>query len=317
VIISNRSPTQSLDRWEQCIARQALNERTSMRFPVLDDYLRRLPRAAGADHRIWLDPNGHAQGSYFNCVLTSVFQPVRQFDTGKVVGHEAFVCSASEQDSALSIWKQLEGAASDNESIALDRLCRMLHAINFFRQLPDEKADLYLGVHERLLAAVSGSHGVVFRRVLAGLGLPVERIVLQMPPVRQGQQFVLNYVADNYRRSGFRVALTALDAADALKLAEQISPDVLKLDAGNIADTDSLEALAAQCALRGTVLVLEQAESLSVNYTPRNPGYLLAQGYSRDRPAAALEPSDGERERGGGTPLLRRHAGAAGARPDA
>jgi EAL domain-containing protein (putative c-di-GMP-specific phosphodiesterase class I) len=289
-----------------------------MQFPVLDDYLRRLPKAAGEHHRIWLAANGHAQGSYFNCVLTSVFQPVRQLDTGKVVGHEAFVRSASEQDRGLSVWKLLEGGASDSESVALDRLCRMLHAINFFRQQPDENADLYLGVHERLLAAVSGSHGVVFRRVLAGLGLPVERIVLQMPAARQGQQYMLSYVADNYRRSGFRVALNAVDAADGLKLVEQISPDVLKLDAGNIVDGDSLESLAAQCALRGTVLVLKKIGSLSVSFPHQKADSVLAQGYPGDQPSATLDAYQPERERvdASGTALLRPPAGSAIVGPD-
>jgi EAL domain-containing protein (putative c-di-GMP-specific phosphodiesterase class I) len=265
-----------------------------MRFPVLDDYLRRLPATAGTHQRIWLDAQCRAQGSYFDCVLTSVFQPVRQLDTGKVVGYEAFVRSSSEKDDALSIWKLLEGAASDDESIALDRLCRMLHAINFFRQSPDEKADLFLSVHERLLAAVSSSHGVVFRRVLASLGLPAERIVLQMPPARHGQQFLLNYVADNYRRSGFRVALHALDTIDASRLVEQIAPDVIKLDARNLSDADALRTLAVQCGKRGTALLLKQVESMSVCRTTDGLGHVLAQGYTWDQPAAMVPPADGE-----------------------
>ena len=268
------------------------------RFPVLDDYLRRLPAASSEHHRIWLNAQGQAQGSYFNCVLTSVFQPVRRLGTGEVVGHEAFVRSSSEDDAALSIWKLLEGAASDDESIALDRLCRMLHAINFFRQSPDEQADLFLSVHERLLAAVSSSHGVVFRRVLASLGLPVERIVLQMPPARPGQQFLLTYVADNYRRSGFRVAVNALDAADGLRLLDQISPDVLKLDARKITDTGVLESLAAQCRMQGSVLLLKQVEFASVNHAPDRVGAVLAQGHAWDQSAATLEPSDEQCERG-------------------
>jgi EAL domain-containing protein (putative c-di-GMP-specific phosphodiesterase class I) len=265
-----------------------------MRFPVLVDYLQRLPTAASAHQRIWLDAQCRVQGSYFDCVLTSVFQPVRQLETGKVVGYEAFVRSSSEKDDALSIWKLLEGAASDDESIALDRLCRMLHAINFFRQSPDEKADLFLSVHERLLAAVSSSHGVVFRRVLASLGLPVERIVLQMPPVRHGQQFLLNYVADNYRRSGFRVALHALDASDASRLVERIAPDVIKLDARNLTDADTLRALAVQCDKRGTALLLKQVDSTSVCRTMDGLGSGLAQGYAWDEPAATVPPADGE-----------------------
>jgi EAL domain-containing protein (putative c-di-GMP-specific phosphodiesterase class I) len=264
-----------------------------MRFPALEDYLRHLPTTAAAHQRIWLDAQCRAQGSYFDCVLTSVFQPVRQLETGKVAGYEAFVRSSSEKDDALSIWKLLEGAASDDESIALDRLCRMLHAINFFRQTPDEQADLFLSVHERLLAAVSSSHGLVFRRVLASLGLPTERIVLQMPPARHGQQFLLNYVADNYRRSGFRVALHALDASDASRLVEQIAPDVLKIDARHVTDVQSLQALAVQCGKRGTALLLTQVESTSVYGGTDGLGSVLAQGCARDQPAATLQPSGG------------------------
>jgi EAL domain-containing protein (putative c-di-GMP-specific phosphodiesterase class I) len=178
----------------------------------------------------------------------------------------------------------------------------MLHAINFFRQSPDEQADLFLSVHERLLAAVSSSHGVVFRRVLASLGLPVERIVLQMPPARPGQQFLLSYVADNYRRSGFRVAVNALDAADGLRLLEQISPDVLKLDARKITDTGALESLAVQCRLHGTVLLLKQVEFASVNDAPDRLGPVLAQGHAWDQPAATLDPSDEQCERGRASP---------------
>lgn len=267
-----------------------------MRFPVLNDYLQGLPKAAGEQHRIWLDAEGQVQGSYFNYVLTSVFQPVRQHDTRKVVGYEAFVRSSSESDTALSIWKLLEGAASDDESILLDRLCRMLHAINYFRQAADDKADLFLSVHERLLAAVSSSHGTVFKRILASLGLPVERIVLQMPPARHGQQFPVNYVAGNYRRSGFRVALNAHDVADGLRLVEQIAPHVLRLDARKITDADCLKALAVQCGMRGTRLLLTQVESTSASYLSDCPKSLLVQGDILDPPAPTLEPPGGERK---------------------
>lgn len=259
-----------------------------MRFPVLDDYLRRLPAEAGTHHRLWRDGPGQVHGTYFNCALTSVFQPVRRLAGAEPVGYEAFVRSTSEDDAALSIWKLLEGAASDDESIALDRLCRMLHGINFFRQSPGDSADLYLSVHERLLAAVSGSHGVVFRRVLVSLGLPIDRIVLQMPPARPGQQFLLSYVADNYRRSGFRVALNALDVADALRLLDRITPDVLKLDAREISSAAALDALAARCRLRGTVLLLKQVECAAVASAAESARFILAQGHAWDRPEATL-----------------------------
>lgn len=111
-----------------------------------------------------------------------MFQPLRACGSGQVFGHEAFIRSAADDQTGLSVWRLLEGAASDQESIELDRLCRMLHAVNFFRQPGAGAADLCLSVHERVLAAVSNNHGMVFRRVLESPGLPLRRIFLQLPP---------------------------------------------------------------------------------------------------------------------------------------
>jgi hypothetical protein len=91
-----------------------------MRFPVLDEYWRHLPTAAGVQHRIWLNAQGQAQGRYFNCALTSVFQSVRRLGTGEVVWYEVFPRSSSEDNAALSIfsvctsgcWQQFPAATA-------------------------------------------------------------------------------------------------------------------------------------------------------------------------------------------------------------
>jgi EAL domain-containing protein (putative c-di-GMP-specific phosphodiesterase class I) len=263
----------------------------SMSYPLLEDYIERLPRAASAERRIWRDEAGHAQGRYFNCTLTSVFQPLFALQGGAIAGYEAFIRSAAGE---LSVWKLLEGAASDAESVELDRLCRMLHAINFWRQAEAGSADLYLSVHERLLAAVAGDHGVVFRRVLAGLGLPIARIVLQLPSAAAGAapHSLQRQVAANYRRNGFRIGLNAANPAEGLRLLEQIDPDVLKLDAREIADADALEALGAACAARGVALVFKRVESAAVAAAlQRLQGasrFALAQGRAWGEPRTGL-----------------------------
>lgn len=76
---------------------------------------------------------------------------------------------------------------SDDESMELDRLCRTLHAMIFFRQEAAETADLYLSVHDRLPSAVSSNHGYAFRRIFSALELTIRQIALQLPPVSSGQ----------------------------------------------------------------------------------------------------------------------------------
>lgn len=238
-----------------------------MRFPVLANYLARLPHTAEPGAHVWLDNQGRAQGRYFNCTLTSAFQPVRALASGEIVAYEAFLRSYSEQDAGLSLWKLLDHAASDDESIELDRLCRMLHAINFYRQ-PEAgqaaHADLYLSVHSRLLAGVSGNHGMAFRRILDGLGLPRERIVLQLPVITENQGWLLNYVADNYRLNGFRFAVNANDAKEALQILEQVRPDVIKVDAREIGELPLVRKLLHQADEANIRVVFKRTENRQV-----------------------------------------------------
>lgn len=201
-----------------------------MPHPLFKQYLNHLYSNPQAGTRLWADHAGRAQGRYFNSTLTSSFQPVRVLQTGEIVGYEGFARSYSDNDQGLCLWKLLDHAANDEESVELDRLCRMLHAINFFRQEESAGSDLYLSVHARLLAAVEGNHGTAFRRVLMSLGLPQERIVLQLPVVTEHRGWLVNHVADNYRRNGFRIAVNASDPLDAASIIERVHPEVVKVD---------------------------------------------------------------------------------------
>jgi EAL domain-containing protein (putative c-di-GMP-specific phosphodiesterase class I) len=276
-----------------------------MSFPALEQYLARLNGArddpardaARSDCRVWLDGDGRAQGRYFNTTLTSVFQPLRLIEpgTGKgaIVGHEGFAHSYSASDNGLYLWKLLDHAASDDESIELDRLCRMLHSINFYRQAEATAGDLYLSVHARLLAAVDSNHGMAFRRILTLLGLPHERIVLQLPTITENQGWLLNYVLDNYRRNHFRLAVNADDVAQAASLLERVRPDVIKIDARGVAHDEQATRLLEDCAKRGIQVIfkrLEKARDLEVlQQLARIAALPLhAQGFLWDLPQAAL-----------------------------
>ncbi|TCS36657.1 EAL domain-containing protein (putative c-di-GMP-specific phosphodiesterase class I) [Paucimonas lemoignei] len=264
-----------------------------MSFPVLEDYLGRLRRSTGMPSSVWIDSEGRAQGRYFNCTLTSAFQPIRQLGTDRVAGFEAFARSYSEQGSGLAIWKLLDHVANDDESVELDRLCRMLHAINFYRQAGTDTADLFLSVHDRLLAAVSGNHGVAFRRILAGLGLPISHIVLQLPPITPNQGWLLNYVANNYQLNGFRIAINAAHAKEALHLLTQVHPAAVKIDAREISDLAAVrELLDAACA-RDIQVIFKRVESQAVlnslqELSSETGRKILVQGYHLDSPAPTL-----------------------------
>lgn len=265
----------------------------AMLYARLEDYLSRLSRDGQACTRVRVDAEGRAQGRFFNATLTSAFQPIRALHGRGIVGHEGFARSYSEADHGLCVWKLLDQAASDDESVELDRLCRLLHTMNFFRQPEAAGRDLYLSVHARLLTAVDANHGNAFSRVLHALDLPLDRIVLQLPAVTTHQGWLLDYVADNYRRNGFRVAVNASDAVEALTLIERVRPATVKVDGREIAHDAPVLHLLEECERIGTQVVFKRVESARAanaltRIAVRSGKSVHAQGYLWDLPTALL-----------------------------
>jgi hypothetical protein len=254
-------------------------------YPALIAYLARLSDPAGSPASLWLNAQGQAEGKFFNCTLTSAFHPVRDVASGELRGYEAVARNADPGDASASLWRQLDHAASDDESVELDRLCRMLHAINFFRQAGGSDADLYLSVHDRLLSAVSINHGHAFRRILDALGLPADRVVLQLPAVSANQRWLLSYVTDNYQRNGFRM----------------VRPAALRIDADKVGDDDTLARLITEVHGRGVQLIVRKVQTLeSLSQLIRISGALglpvQAQGYALDTPRETIAAAERKKD---------------------
>ncbi len=271
-----------------------------MHYPALEKYLDHLKSTYANPQnnlsRIHLDEQGRAIGKFFKARLSSVYQTIRDGQGGAILAYEAYARSFSQEDSGLSVWRLLENAANDDESVELDRLCRLLHTINYFRQVEGTIPDLYLSVHNRLLTAVSGNHGAAFRHVLEGLGLPQQPIVLQLPAISLSQRWVLSHVTENYKRNGFRIAALASSLGEAQDLLGCIRPEAIKLDASRITEREQGEALAkllidAQEA--GTRIILRKIEKLETlqllhRTIPRELNFAV-QGFVFEQPNPSLE----------------------------
>lgn len=135
--------------------------------------------------------------------------------------------------------------------------------------------------------------GIAFRRILNLLELPHEKIVLQMPVVTQNQGWLLNYVLDNYRRNGFRLGISAVDARDALHLLEKVKPDMIKVDARELNDEASTATLLRRTLELGIQVVFKRVENpvvfASLQQLAHGSGQTShAQGYLWDQPQATL-----------------------------
>lgn len=246
---------------------------------------------------IWTDTRGQAFGRFFHSTLTSAFQAIHSAGDGVsgVRGYEGFARSHSQSGKGLHLWRLLDHAASDEASVALDRLCRVVHVINFFRQPQSEGADLYLHVHARLLAAVERNHGDTFRQALQTLELPQERIILQLPAVPKHRTWLLDNAADNYRCNGFRVAVNTDDMTQALYVAQKLRPEAVKVDSRHVLDQDTLLKLLSKTATCGVRVIFKRVETQATYDALARAATLAgvplhAQGLLLDQPAVMLPP---------------------------
>ena len=100
-----------------------------MSYPALQAYIERLASDNATSSSLRLGEDGQVEGHIFNCWLGSSFQTIRELESGVTTAYAGRVRGVSAEDQGLPLWSYLDGAASDDESVALDRLCRTLHAL--------------------------------------------------------------------------------------------------------------------------------------------------------------------------------------------
>ncbi|WP_454764167.1 EAL domain-containing protein [Cupriavidus campinensis] len=243
---------------------------------ALARYLETLPRAPVPGRELWRDARGQVQGQYFNCALTSAFEPLVTLAGRDVVAHEGSIRTYAEDGVGLAAWKLFAMAADDASLVSLDRLSRLVHAINYFAA--DGTHKLVLNVHNRLLAAVADDHGAAFRRALVSLELPIDRFVIQVPASANDDLPLLLHVVGNYRRNGFAVSLQASDPAEAGALMAHALPDWLKLDMRRTWTDRQLAGLRASADTAGVTLIGRRLQDDVAVERLRNAGIVLGQG---------------------------------------
>lgn len=227
-------------------------------------------------------------GRFFGTTITSAFQPLLAARGDQPVAWEALARSYSRDGDGLSPWRLFADAASDHDLVTLDRLCRAVHLLNFLAQIPaGDVRPLFLNVHPRLLEAVTGDHGAFFRTVLNRLDVAPSRIVIDVPPLGPETQPRIRQVAENYRRHGFRVALSALNGLDAQLIGNWVQPDFLRLPADAWAGGDARRT-ADRLARLGVLTIATQVESQAQWQTVRTAGAVLGQGNWLGHPARVM-----------------------------
>jgi EAL domain-containing protein (putative c-di-GMP-specific phosphodiesterase class I) len=234
--------------------------------------------------------DGTVIGRFLHTDLSSVFQALIDSGSGACLAHEAFVRVHGDGDRTITPWNLFSRAADDQALVALDRLCRYVHALNFLRR-PKQPGRLFLNVHGRLLVAVRQDHGHTFRRALDSFALDHTRVVIETPQTANFDLDLLALVHSNFRLNGFAVAANALDIADLERLLRVLRPDFVKIDARQVTTPTAMQRAIALARDKGTRIVFTRvASGAQRDFLQTQPGLLL-QGWAIGQPSAVPDAS--------------------------
>ena len=210
---------------------------------------------ATTDHLLQRSEEGWIVGHFFNNRLSSVFQPVVDANDRQVVGHAAYIRSETDHKDVLPPWGVFALAAEDTLLVKLDRLCRTVHAINYFSAASGQ-GNLFVSVQPRLLESVKDDHGHAFEKILNLIGVATSRVVIEIPTEVNRDWRLLKHVIGNYRSRGYRVAANHSGANDNWMVElGSLYPDIVRLDASALLQHNGTDPAGHSSSLWGCILV--------------------------------------------------------------
>ncbi|MBB5410673.1 MULTISPECIES: EAL domain-containing protein [unclassified Paraburkholderia] len=215
--------------------------------PTIPDLIARAAHHPFLGEHLAMGQGGHAgiALAHFDGIeLTSAYEPI--FDISVHGLAQSLSCGAEGVDRfgdelgfqavthrldapPFEVFDPFDNIADDQQLVALDRMSRALHAINFFG--PQRHGLLFLRVHERLLKSVKYDHGRHFSSVLTSFNLSPTRIVIELPAAAVAHKTFLGYLTRSYQHYGFKVAGNLSNAGQILSVSETARLDFIKMDA--------------------------------------------------------------------------------------
>jgi EAL domain-containing protein (putative c-di-GMP-specific phosphodiesterase class I) len=246
---------------------------------------------AATDYPVQRSEDGWIIGHFFNCWLSSVFQPVYSFGERNVVGHAAYIRSTTEGKNILSPWKVFALTEGDALLVRFDRLCRVVHALNYFSNTTS--GDLFVAVQPRLLESVKDDHGRTFERLLHIIGVPTSRVVIEIPTEVNRDSKLLRHVISNYRSRGYRIAVnhsvTTEDWMAELASLYPLYPHIVRLEASALQRRYLTDSLVDAVHHFGASVLVHDIETAQQKNAAIEAGADLLQGRALGAPGRAIE----------------------------
>ncbi|MEO0365151.1 MAG: EAL domain-containing protein [Pseudomonadota bacterium] len=264
----------------------------------------------------WLDPDRSVQGQLAELVaaapllewarerdtplqailehrrIQTWYQPVFAGDTLEIWGYECLVRATAEDGQIIPPDKLFRWAKDENLVFMLDRLCRERHIENCARLQLDFKATFLINFLPTVIydpaVCLATTFAIARRENLDPSQVVFEVVESELVSDREH----LRNIMDEYRASGFRVALDDVGAGHAgLSLLGDLAPDLIKIDRGLVCKAVDSKLHRTICksiveiARAADKLVLAEGVETDTEYQLfRDLGVDLYQGYLFGKP---------------------------------
>jgi EAL domain-containing protein (putative c-di-GMP-specific phosphodiesterase class I) len=257
----------------------------STRTRGIDALVERLGRKYFSRTPLSIGDNGAVVAQFHRSRITSVFQPlVHAANPARIAGHQALLRVESASGESIAPWSLFAQALDDAALVQLDRLCRTVHALNYFRA-GEPEGELFLNIEQRLLTGVAADHGAWFEAVLALAGVSPTRVVIVMPPEAIENPVVFVRAAISYRIRGYRVLVPVRSITDAeLSHVFLADPHYVSIDSAAALEGPSARRFLQALAHRRIHLVARKVGDAGHAQLALAAGVELLQGFHLSRP---------------------------------
>ena len=165
---------------------------------------------------------------YGGYTVFSVFQPVFSVSHRRAIGYHASLRAHDEHAQQVPSHEVFTQAARRGDLLELGRLAESLHLGNF-NAFDSHDEWLFLSLHPAAL--MDTSYGDALLAGLKALGLPPQRVVLEVSEQAGGETTRFAEIIDALRKSGFLIALDGFGAKHSnIDRVWNLRPDIVTLD---------------------------------------------------------------------------------------
>lgn len=248
---------------------------------------------SATDYYLQRDEKGWISGRFFQHELISIFQPVFSVSQGQTMGHAAYIRAKADGEIVLWPWQIFSLASKDEQLVELDRLCRAIHASNYYFNHPYPSDNLFVEVHPRLLESVKDDHGQAFENFLDLIGVRTSRVVIEIPVTVNRNWKLLQHVIANYRSRGYLIAANySIGCSDWMIKLGSLYPNIVRITANDLIQQEDIPSLVDTIHNAGASLLVREIET-SIQFATAlkaNADYL--QGNLLRQPEQAINTRD-------------------------